>query len=112
MPKKLQLYRITFVNQGTIYEIYAKRVNPSSLLGFIELEDLVFESKSQVVVDPSETRLKAEFDGVKRSYIPIGSVIRIDEVEKRGQAKITELNHKDSGANIAVFPPLFTPPRS
>ncbi len=58
------------------------------------------------MVDPSEEKLKSEFEGVDRSYIPMHAVVRIDEVAKEGVGKITEA--KDS--NIAPFPmPQFTP---
>ena len=83
------LYKITFSNQGKLYEIYAKSVSNSNLLGFIEIESLVFGEKTSLVVDPSEEKIKTEFEGVKRTYIPMHSVLRIDEVDKRGTAKIT-----------------------
>jgi hypothetical protein len=52
------------------------------------------------LVDPAEERLKNEFSGVKRSYIPMHSIIRIDEVEKEGPAKISEFK----GEKVAQFP--------
>ena len=45
--------------------------------------------------------------GVKNVTIPMHSVIRIDEVEKRGQNKIFEL---DANANITPFPSGFYTP--
>ena len=42
-------------------------VHQSGLLGFIEVEEIVFGEKSSVVVDPSEESLKSEFSGV--SYV-------------------------------------------
>ena len=99
------LYKIVFVSQGQVYEIYARSVNQGGLLGFVEVEGLVFGEKTTVVVDPSEERLQREFEGVKRSYLPMHSVIRIDEVEKKGQSRITEVA-KDG--NVAAFPvPYF-----
>jgi hypothetical protein len=95
-----KLYRISFVNQGKVYEIFARQVMQSNLHGFIEVEQLVFNEKSAVVVDPSEERLKDEFNGVQRSYIPVHSVIRIDEVEKRGTATIRPI---DSDSNVTPF---------
>ncbi len=76
------------------------------MLGFIEIEQLLFDQKTTVVVDPSEESLKAEFDGVKRVYIPVHSIIRIDEVEKQGHAKITK--RSGSGDNVTAFP-VYTP---
>ncbi len=74
------IFRIVFVNQGKVYEIYARKVSHGGLFGFVEVEELVFGERSSVVVDPSEERIKSEFAGVKRSYLPLHSVIRIDEV--------------------------------
>ena len=86
MSKK-STYRVSFHNQGKVYEIYARKVHQSGLFGFIEIEDLVFGEKSSVVVDPSEEKLESEFSGVQRTYIPMHSMIRIDEVEKTGHPK-------------------------
>ena len=105
MARGKQIYKIIFHNQGKIYEVHAKRVNPSSLLGFVEVEGLLFGSGSGVLVDPSEERLKAEFADVKRTYIPIQAVIRIDEVEKEGVNKITAAS--DKGDNVTPFPSIF-----
>ncbi|MFT4564045.1 MAG: hypothetical protein ACI9BW_003807, partial [Gammaproteobacteria bacterium] len=93
---------VTFHNQGKVYEIYARKVHQSGLFGFIEIEELVFGEKSSVVVDPSEENLKSEFNGVQRTYIPMHSMIRIDEVEKTGHPKITDAT--DSGGTISPFP--------
>jgi hypothetical protein len=107
MSSTRRLYKITFMNQGQVYEVFARRVSQGGLLGFVEVEGLVWGEKTTVVVDPSEERLEREFEGVKRSYLPMHSVIRIDEVQKRGQSRITEIS-KDG--NVAPFPlPYFRP---
>jgi len=85
------IFRIVFVNQGKVYEIYARKVSHGGLFGFVEVEELVFGERSSVVLDPAEERIKSEFAGVKRSYLPLQSVIRIDEVRKQGVSKITAL---------------------
>ena len=98
MGNSSKIYKIAFLNKGKVYEVFVKQVYQSDLYGFIEIEDYVFDERSQVVVDPGEEKLKAEFNGVKRSFIPIQAVIRIDEVEKSGTSKIS------SGDNITPFP--------
>lgn len=98
MPEVSQIYRITFLNKGKVYEVFAKQVYQSELYGFIEIEDYLFDERSQVVVDPSEEKLKSEFSGVKRSFVPLQAIIRIDEVEKAGVAKIS------SGDKVMPFP--------
>jgi hypothetical protein len=95
-----QMFRVLFHNQGQVYELYAREIFQSDLYGFVEIEDYVFGSRSQLVVDPSEDRLRNEFEGVQRSFIPMHSIIRIDEVEKEGIAKITD----SKGSNVTPFP--------
>jgi len=101
------IFKVVFVNQGKVYEIYARKVTHGSIFGFIEVEELIFGERSTVVLDPTEERIKAEFEGVKRTYLPMHSVLRIDEVRKQGISKITAL---DSGSNVTPFPmPMYTP---
>lgn len=103
-----RVYKVVFVNQGKVYEVYAKQVNQSSMYAFIEVEDLIFGETSAVVIDPSEERLKSEFQGVTRTYIPMHSVVRIDEVEKEGVAKIIPFEGK--GDQVVGFPGVMQPP--
>ena len=97
-----KIYKIIFHNQGKVYEVYAKNVHHGAMFGFIEVEKLIFGERSSVVVDPTEENLKTEFSGVDRTYIPMHSIIRIDEVQKEGTAKITQSSEK--GENIMPFP--------
>lgn len=100
------LYKVVFMNQGQVYEIYARSVGQGTLFGFVEVEELVFGERSSVVVDPSEEKIKTEFTGVKRTYLPMHSIIRIDEVDKEGTSKISKLE----GGNVTQFPiPVYTP---
>lgn len=100
------IFKILFVNQGKVYEVYARKVSHGSLFGFVEIEDLVFGERSTVVLDPSEERIKSEFAGVKRTYLPLQAVIRIDEVRQHGVSKITALE----GTNVSQFPMPLLPP--
>jgi len=95
------IFRVLFVNKGNNYEIYAKNVQQGFLYGFIEVEEILFSNRSSLVVDPSEEKLKSEFEGVNRTQIPMHSVIRIDEVEKQGTAKIS-----DASKNVVTPFPL------
>ena len=109
MAEDTQIYRVIFHNHGQIYEIYAREIFQSELYGFMEVEGYVFDKRSQVVVDPSEERLKSEFEGVERSYIPTHAIVRIDEVEKEGQARIKEVK----GGDKVVMPfPMPAKPRT
>lgn len=102
MAKSRQIYRVIFLNQGQLYELYAAGVFQSELHGFIEVEEFLFGERARVVVDPSEERLKNEFQDVQRSFIPMHAVVRIDEVEKEGVAKILDAN---GAGNVHAFPP-------
>jgi hypothetical protein len=107
MAAARHIYKVIFMNQGKLYEVYARKVSQDGFWGFIEIEQLVFGERGGVVVDPSEERLKTEFEGVKRSFIPMHAVVRIDEVAREGTAKITSV---EGGANVTPFPvPLYTP---
>lgn len=100
-----KLYKVSYYNQDKVYELFAKKVYESDLYGFLVIEDVVFGSQSDVVIDPSEEKLKAEFDSVKRSFIPFHNVIRIDEVEKQGTCKIKDT--KGIAGNVSSFPGGF-----
>ncbi len=104
MSKK-PIFKVIFHNQGKIYEIYARNVQQGAMFGFVEIENLVFGGKNALVVDPTEENLKSEFNHVTRTYIPMHSVVRIDEMDKQGSAKITEFDDKEK--NIMPFP-LYT----
>ena len=108
MAKKKHTYRIVFHNQGKLYELYARHVSHGDMYGFIEVGDIIFGERTEMIVDPSEERLKSEFAGVKRTFVPIHAVVRIDEVDKEGANKIHAVGDKDS--NVSPFPvPMYTP---
>jgi hypothetical protein len=101
------IYKVVFLNQGKVYEVYARKVSHGGLFGFIEVESLVFGARSSVVVDPTEERIRTEFTGVNRTYLPLHSILRIDEVDKQGVSKVTNVE----GGNVTQFPvPMYTPP--
>ena len=95
------LYKVIFYNQGQVFEVYARAIYQSEMYGFIEVEEYVFGERSQMIVDPAEEKLKNEFANVNRSYIPMHSIVRIDEVEKEGVSKVSDIQASDK---IAQFP--------
>lgn len=106
-PKNI--YRIHFHAQNTVYQIYAKHVDQSDFFGFLEVEGIIFGESSSLVVDPSEERLKTEFQDVKKTHIPFDSILRIDVVEKEGTSKISILPSTNE-KNISHFPNKFHNP--
>ncbi len=104
------IYRIVFLNQDKVYEIYAKHVFQGDLYGFVVAEEFVFGENTSIVVDPAEEKLKNEFEGVKRSFIPMHEIVRIDQVERRGVAKILPVtNEAMRNSNVSN---LYTPEKN
>ena len=99
---RIDLEKAGAVGHELTPELYARQIFQSDLYGFIEVEEYIFNERSQIVVDPAEERLKSEFAGVKRSYIPMHTIIRIDEVEKEGKVRIRDVKGGDS--KIATLP--------
>ncbi|MFN2334393.1 MAG: DUF1820 family protein [Wenzhouxiangellaceae bacterium] len=101
------MYKLIFFNHGKVYELFAEKVESSSLYGFIEASRPIFENASKVVVDPTEERLKDEFADTETLILPIQSVIRVEKVRKRGVCMI-----RDSKTGDKVTPlPLGGPDR-
>ena len=107
MAHKKHLYKVTFLNQGKTYELYARRVSASGLWGYTEVAELVFEpAGAGLVVDPTEERLRDEFKDTRVLHLPMHAVVRVEEVERRGTLAIRD---SASGEKITPFP-LAPPP--
>jgi Uncharacterized protein conserved in bacteria len=102
--KDKKIYKIIFIQLGEIYEIFAKQIFQSDMYGFLEVEEFIFTNDDQLVVDPSSEKLKTEFNNVKRSYIPIGAIQRIDEVIESGEAKIKKTSNQVSPFPLNIQP--------
>jgi hypothetical protein len=101
MPKS-KLYKVTFLSQGKTYELYARHVASSALWGFTEVGELVFEPAGEgLVVDPTEERLRDEFRDTTMLHLPMQSIVRVEEVAKRGPLAIRDAV---SGDKIMPFP--------
>ena len=104
MAKKL--YKITFLNHGKVYELYARQVVSGALWGFTEVAELVFDVRDGVLVDPTEERLRDEFGNTRVLHLPMQSIVRIEEVEKKGQSAI-----RDALTGETVVTPFPLPAR-
>lgn len=104
MAKK-RLYKVIFLNQGKVYELFSESVTSSGLWGFIEVSGLVFAEGEGLVVDPTEERMRQEFEAARVLHLPIQSILRVEEVDKRGQCLIRD---RESGEKVTPFP--MTPP--
>lgn len=102
------LYKITFFNAGKIYELYARQVASGALWGFTEVSELVFDVNAGVVVDPTEERLRDEFGSTRVLHLPMQSIVRIEEVERKGQSAIRDAT---TGERVVTPFPLPAKPR-
>ena len=100
-PDNEKLYRIAFLNHGKVYELFCAGVCTSGLLGFIEISGLELGDKDSLVVDPTEEKMRDEFDGVEVLHLPLHSVLRVEQVKKKGQMVIRE---RESGEKVTPFP--------
>lgn len=96
-----RLYKIIFLNNGKIYELFSEGVTTSGLWGFVEVSDLVFDTAEGLVVDPTEEKMREEFKDARVLHLPIQSVLRVEEVEQRGQCLIRD---GESGEKVTPFP--------
>lgn len=100
-----KLYRIAFLHHGKVYELNCRGVASSGLWGFLEISGVVFENGDALVVDPTEEKLRTEFENVSVLHVPLHSVLRVEEVRKPGQAVIRD---RESGEKVTPFP--MSPP--
>ena len=96
MPKNQNnhsYYKVRFQLDDEEYQVCARTVESSTLYGLIELGDFIFP-ESGVLYNPGEERVRREFEGVRRTWIPYHAVIRIDEVpdEREREIKVVPLD--------------------
>ena len=102
------LYKVVFHNHGKVYELYARQVAASAIWGFTEIAELVFDVHDGMVVDPTEERLRDEFGNTRVLHLPMQSIVRVEEVEKKGQSAIRDA---ESGEKVVTPFPLPAKPR-
>lgn len=98
------LYKVSFLNHGKVYELYARRVSSGELWGFIDVADLVFDVREGVVIDPTEEQLRTEFADTRMLHLPMQAVLRVEQVERKGQAAI-----RDAATGEQVVTPFPVP---
>ena len=65
------IYRVRFINQDEVYQVYVRHVYQGEMYGFVVLEEFIFGEHTTVVVDPAEEKLKTEFGDVSATIVPI-----------------------------------------
>jgi len=107
MNTKKALYKITFISHGKLYELYAREVRDSHLWGFCEVSEFVFDLHNGLIADPVEERLRTEFGNTKVLYLPMHSIGRVEEVERKEQSSIRDAA---SGEKVVTPFPLSAKP--
>ena len=102
------LYKVTFLNHGKVYELYARHIAGSSLWGFTEVGELVFDVHEGLVVDPTEERLRDEFGNTRKLHLPMQSIVRVEEVARKGQSAIRDAT---TGEKVVTPFPLPANPK-
>ncbi|MEE4331163.1 MAG: DUF1820 family protein [Wenzhouxiangella sp.] len=96
------MFKVAFLNQGKVYELFCEKVSGSDLsYGFVEISGLIFEGDDSVVIDPTEERMREEFEDVEVLHVPIHAVIRVEQVKKRGTCVIRD---SKSGEKVTPLP--------
>ncbi|MFC3192934.1 DUF1820 family protein [Marinicella sediminis] len=91
MSKQPKLFRINYINQQQVYEIYARQISTDQLLGFMSITDIQFDHRDALVIDPVEEQLKSEFKDVEVLHVPIQQIIKVEQVSQKKSCKISAL---------------------
>ena len=108
MSQSTVCYRVVFTSEGKTQELFAKYICEESLMGFVEVEELLFTAPhSGLVVDTQEERLQQTFKGVKRTYLPLHTIVRIDEVDRQVAQRqgLVPVEDKTTVSYLSVTPP-------
>lgn len=96
------MYKVIFHNHNKVYELFCESVSGSEFsYGFVEFANFIFEPSHELVVDPTEEKLREEFSDVETLHVPMHAVIRIEEVKKRGKCVIRD---SKSGEKVTHLP--------
>jgi hypothetical protein len=93
-PRRQKTYfKVQFTHENELYQVCARTVRSSELYGLIEIADFIFP-ENKLVYNPGEDRIRREFGGIKRTWIPYHSIARIDEVQdsQESEVKIVSLD--------------------
>jgi hypothetical protein len=103
-----RVFKVVFQTQGQVVELYAKEVGQSALFGFVEIGELLFDGRSDVVVDPAAEGLRAEYGNARRLFLPMHAILRIEEVEREGAVRTQPVK---VAAQVTPFPVPVAPAR-
>ena len=94
MQEERYIFKVIFNDENrNVITLYAEEMT-TSLLGFIEISKLFFPEASDIIVTPDDDKVYKIFKDVKRVYIPINQIIRIDELFNNKEPQVINLINK------------------
>ncbi|MDH4247496.1 MAG: DUF1820 family protein [Deltaproteobacteria bacterium] len=107
--KEKTYFKVTFTSEDEVYQVCARKVDNSDVMGLVELSEFIFP-EGGLVINPGEERLRKEFEGIKRTWVPYHAILRIDEIsdKRAGEVKIVPMRAGKAGGREV---PENTPPR-
>jgi hypothetical protein len=104
-----KLYKVTFLSEGKTLELYAHQVASSALWGFTEVGDIVFDAQGEgLLIDPTEEKLREQFQNTRVLHLPMQCIVRVEEVEKRAPLAIRDAA---TGERVVMPFPVAPPQR-
>jgi len=49
----MHIFRVSFLNNGKVYQLHAQQVAQGDLYGFVSISDLLFDEHTAIVIDPA-----------------------------------------------------------
>ncbi len=78
------IYRILYVEQEEVKEVYAQYISEETLVGFIEADTLLNHNARKSAIPTNQ---------VRRCYIPLHNILRIDEIIAEKAVKEDNISH-------------------
>lgn len=99
------LFKVVFLQHDELHEVYARSVSESSMMHFVEVEALVLDAPASSesgspTQSKAQARLRSTYADVQRIYLPIQTILRIEEVHHVGTANIHSIEPAAQEANV------------
>lgn len=96
IEKNDKYYKVQFYDsKKEIMTFFAKKLNPSSFLGLIEVSEILFMD-SEIIINPDDEKVRKEFNGVSKTFLPLNTIVRIDEIDQNRGKVLKLLTNKPS----------------
>ncbi len=97
---KKKLFKMIFIDEDKKNTDHTCVTAQSVLFsGLVEISDIVFIDQSELIIAPDDGNLKVKFKNVERSYLPLNSIVRIDEVMIEKETPVIRLYSETKDEN-------------